>query len=119
MMLSIDPLSAQLAEKLDGEENTELLQKAICFAGERFCSQVPRHILASISPRTSLFSECFPLHWQLVKLSSCFALLIYNLVVFQILERTKEVEANGGMMTRNQERRRTPGGVFFSVFHSP
>merc|ERR1711865_613371 len=67
----VEDATKNLALKLDGEENTELLQKAICFAGERFCSQ--------------------------------------------ILERTMEVEANGGMMTRNQERRRTPGGVFFSL----
>lgn len=31
------------------------------------------------------------------------------------LQKTLEVEANGGMMTRDGSRRRTPGGVFFQV----
>jgi len=67
----IEDATKQLAAKLSDEPNTELLQKAVCFAGERFCTK--------------------------------------------ILDRTLEVEANGGMMTCNKERRRTPGGVFFSL----
>jgi hypothetical protein len=33
----------------------------------------------------------------------------------KLLEDTKEIESNGGMMTQDGKRRRTPGGVFFHL----
>ncbi|GFS92818.1 hypothetical protein NPIL_6141, partial [Nephila pilipes] len=36
----------------------------------------------------------------------------------QLLKMTEDIEENGGMMIKNQQRRRTPGGVFFQLLKS-
>lgn len=36
----------------------------------------------------------------------------------QLLEETREIESKGGMKTLDGSRRRTPGGVFISLFKS-
>ncbi|GFY48500.1 RNA_GG_bind domain-containing protein [Trichonephila inaurata madagascariensis] len=48
--------------------------------------------------------------------------LIYRVVKFagiekalELLKKTEDIEENGGMMIKNQQRRRTPGGVYFQL----
>ncbi|GFQ73640.1 RNA_GG_bind domain-containing protein [Trichonephila clavata] len=48
--------------------------------------------------------------------------LIYRVVKFagiekalELLKMTEDIEENGGMMIKNQQRRRTPGGVYFQL----
>ncbi|GFV77087.1 phosphorylated adapter RNA export protein [Trichonephila clavipes] len=48
--------------------------------------------------------------------------LIYRVVKFagiekalELLKMTEDIEENGGMMIKNKERRRTPGGVYFQL----
>ena len=36
-------------------------------------------------------------------------------VALEIFNKTKDIESKGGMMIKNGERRRTPGGVFMQI----
>ncbi|KHJ91770.1 hypothetical protein OESDEN_08355 [Oesophagostomum dentatum] len=44
------------------------------------------------------------------------SLLPYLKTAIALFEETRNVESHGGMMTDNGQRRRTPGGVFISLF---
>jgi len=41
--------------------------------------------------------------------------VIGNEKSIELFNKTREIEAHGGMMTLNQERRKTPGGVFITL----
>ena len=41
--------------------------------------------------------------------------LVGGQVVLELFQKTQKIESEGGMMIKNGERRRTPGGVFMQL----